>query len=245
MTIAIMQPYFFPYIGYFQLMNAVDEFIVYDNIEFTKKGWINRNRVLVNGNAEYITLPLKKDSDYLDVKERFLSESWATDRIKMLNRMKESYRKAPHFEQIFPVINHVLIHADTNLFGFIYNSLKELKSLLSIPTVLSVSSEIPIDHSLKAESKVIAICNAKNASVYINPSGGIDLYSESSFMENAIELKFIKAAPEIYNQFDKPHVPFLSIIDVLMFNGVSKTREMLASYQLLKEAELHKTHQNG
>ncbi len=83
MKLAIMQPYFFPYIGYFQLINTVDEFVVYDNIEFTKKGWINRNRILVNGKDEYITLPIKKDSDFLHVKDRFLAETWSKDSAKM------------------------------------------------------------------------------------------------------------------------------------------------------------------
>jgi len=82
MKIAIMQPYFFPYIGYFQLVNSVDEFVIYDNIQFTKKGWINRNRILVNQNEDYISLPLKKDSDYLNVNQRFLSDAWSVDRKK-------------------------------------------------------------------------------------------------------------------------------------------------------------------
>jgi hypothetical protein len=96
--IAIMQPYFFPYIGYFQLINAVEEFVIYDNIEFTKKGWINRNRILVNGADSYISLPLKKDSDFLHVKDRFLADTWDQDRKKMLNRITESYRKAPFYK---------------------------------------------------------------------------------------------------------------------------------------------------
>src|SRR5438445_505000 len=101
MRIGIMQPYFFPYIGYFQLINAVDEFVVYDNIEFTKKGWINRNRILVNGKDAYITIPLKKDSDYLNVNERWLADVWTVERKKLLNRITESYRKAPYYESIY------------------------------------------------------------------------------------------------------------------------------------------------
>src|SRR5689334_1147970 len=99
-----MQPYFFPYIGYFQLMNAVDEFVVYDNIEYTKKGWINRNRILEDGTDSYITIPLKKDSDYLDVRDRRLAESWPTEKRKMLNRIIQSYRKAPYFNSVYPMI---------------------------------------------------------------------------------------------------------------------------------------------
>ena len=104
-----MQPYFFPYIGYFQLMNAVDEFVVYDNIEFTKKGWINRNRILVNGKDFYITLPIKHDSDYLYIIDRLLADTWPIERKKMLNRIIESYRKAPNFNVVFSVIEKVLL----------------------------------------------------------------------------------------------------------------------------------------
>ena len=149
--LAIMQPYFLPYIGYFQLMNAVDEFVVYDNIEFAKKGWINRNRILVNGADAYFTLPLKKDSDYLHVCKRELADTWPADRNKMLNRIKESYRKAPCFSTVYPLVESCLTVPDTNLFGFIHQSLLTIKDYLGIDTPLVVSSSIPIDHSLKAE----------------------------------------------------------------------------------------------
>src|SRR5688572_4948402 len=104
MKLGIMQPYLFPYIGYFQLMNAVDEFVIYDNIEFTKRGWINRNRILVNGKPVFITLPLRNDSDYLHVKDRFLADNWVLHRKKNLNRIVESYNKAPLFASAFPII---------------------------------------------------------------------------------------------------------------------------------------------
>src|ERR1700749_4655397 len=113
-----MQPYLFPYIGYYQLINAVDEFVVYDNIEFTKKGWINRNRILVNGGDAYITLPLKKDSDYLHVCQRYLADTWPAERKKMLNRITESYRKSPFFELAFPVLEQCVMFDDHNLFNF-------------------------------------------------------------------------------------------------------------------------------
>src|SRR5580700_191306 len=104
MRVGIMQPYFMPYIGYFQLINSVDEFVIYDNIEFTKKGWINRNRILVNGKDDYITIPLRKDSDFLQVKNRFLAESWKSEKRKMLNRINASYKKSEFFEVVYPVI---------------------------------------------------------------------------------------------------------------------------------------------
>jgi hypothetical protein len=127
MKIAIMQPYFFPYIGYFQLMNAVDEFIIYDNIKFTKKGWINRNRILVNGKSSYISIPVKKDSDYLNVKERYIAESWSNERRKLLNRISDSYRKAPYFDLIFTTIQKSVLFEENNLFKFLLHSIEIVK----------------------------------------------------------------------------------------------------------------------
>ncbi len=98
MKVAIMQPYFLPYIGYFQLINAVDKFVIYDNIEFTKKGWINRNRILVNGKDEFISLPITKASDFLHANQRYLASNFENEKNKILRKIKESYRKAPYFK---------------------------------------------------------------------------------------------------------------------------------------------------
>lgn len=224
-----MQPYLFPYIGYFQLINAVDEFIVYDNIQFTKKGWINRNRILVNGADAYITIPLKKDSDYLDIKDRYLSDDWEVERKKLLNRIKESYRKAPQFDLTIPLIEKIVMYEDRNLFQFIFHSLLEINSFLEIKTPLVISSKIPIDHSLKAEKKVIELCKARSASQYINPIGGLELYSKDEFKSQGLELHLLKANNIIYPQFKNDFVPFLSIIDVMMFNSKETVRKYLNS----------------
>lgn len=231
--IAIMQPYFFPYIGYFQLINSVDEFVIYDNIQFTKKGWINRNRILVNGKDDYISLPVKKDSDYLNVNQRFLSDTWLVDRKKMLNRVTESYRKAPHFDQIYPLFEKCLNLEEMNLFVFLYSSLKEVLSFIEVPTKIIVSSSIDIDHDLKSEQKVLAICKAQNATTYINPIGGIELYSKERFGLNEITLQFQKSNPINYTQLKNEFVPWLSILDVLMFNSKESVRSFLNDYQLL------------
>ena len=219
MKVAIMQPYLFPYIGYFQLINAVDEFIIYDNIQFTKKGWINRNRILVNGTDAYITLPLKKDSDYLNIKDRFLSDEWPNERKKTLNRIIESYRKAPQFNFVYPIIESILMYEEKNLFKFILNSLQEINQYLDIKTPLIISSSVPINHDLKAENKVIELCKARKATIYINPIGGVELYSKEDFKNDGLELQFLKANNITYPQFKNDFVPFLSIIDVMMFNN--------------------------
>lgn len=230
MKLAIMQPYIFPYIGYFQLINAVDKFVVYDNIQFTKKGWINRNRILVNGKDDYITLPLKKDSDYLNVDQRKLSDSFATEKIKLSRRIAESYRKAPEFSSIFPLVEAAVNDESENLFDYIFQSLQVVCSFLDIKTEFIKSSIIPINHQLKAQDKVIAICEALGASQYINPVGGVELYSKKIFQQHHIELNFIKSNTIEYPQFNNEFVPWLSIIDVMMFNSKERIQQYLQSF---------------
>lgn len=230
MKLAIMQPYFFPYIGYFQLINAADKFVVYDNIQFTKKGWINRNRILVNGAAEYISLPLSKGSDYLNVDQRKLAGTFKTESIKLLRRINESYRKAPQFDTVYPLIESVINAEEENLFGFIYQSLQAVCQFLDIKTEFIISSTLPIDHQLRSQDKVIAICDASGADQYINTIGGKELYSKEIFQQHNIELSFIQSGRVEYPQFANEFVPWLSIIDVMMFNSKEKIKQYIGSF---------------
>ena len=232
MKLAIMQPYIFPYLGYFQLVNAVDKFVVYDNIQFSKKGWVNRNRILVNGKEEYLTFPLKKNSDFLDIDKRNLSDTFPVEKTKMLRRIAEAYRKAPHFDLAFPLLQSIINNDEANLFRFIYQSLRAVCTYLEIKTEFIVSSTIPLDHGLKSQAKVIAICNALNADQYINPIGGVELYSGELFKQNNIELKFIQSKPIVYPQFGNEFVPLLSIIDVMMFNTKAEISKYLTLFNL-------------
>jgi len=221
-TVAIMQPYFLPYIGYFQLIEAVDVFVVYDNIKYTKKGWINRNRLLQNGKDVMFSLPLKKDSDALDVVQRELAADF--DRNKLLNQFIEVYRRAPYFVQVFPLLERIVRCTESNLFRYIHHSIIEICAYLGSKTDIRISSGINIDHALKGQDKVLAICDALGASTYVNAIGGLELYSREVFKDHGIELKFIKSSPFEYPQFGAPFVPFLSMIDILMFNSLDAVR---------------------
>ena len=216
MKLAIMQPYFLPYIGYFQLIKAADVFVLYDNIKYTKKGWINRNRMLQNGSDVMFSLPLKKDSDSLDVVQRELAADFNRD--KLLNQFRGAYQKAPYFHQTMLLIEDIIRFEDTNLFANLYNSIVQICNYLGIKTNIRISSTINIDHTLQGQDKVLALCQATDAKAYLNTIGGIELYSKKIFQDKGIELKFIKSKPFEYKQFDKPFVPWLSILDVLMFN---------------------------
>ncbi|MDP2685279.1 MAG: WbqC family protein [bacterium] len=233
MKIAIMQPYFFPYIGYFQLVNAVDVFIIYDNIKYTKKGWINRNRILQNGKDTLISLAIKSDSDYLHVCDREISESF--NKNSFLNRIKGAYRNAPYFAQVYPMLEGIIKYENSNLFTFLHNSIMQALNKLDITTKIEISSNIDIDHNLKSQDKVIALCKALGATTYINAIGGIDLYSKTAFSNNNIDLKFIKSNPLVYTQFKHEFCPWLSIIDVMMFNSIGNIHEYLNSnYELIE-----------
>ena len=230
MRIGIMQPYFLPYIGYFQLIHAVDKFIIYDNIQFTKKGWINRNRILQEGNDEYITLPLKKDSDYLNIDDRWLANSYEADINKLLRKIGNAYKQAPYYNEVFPILRLILTYKDHNLFKFVLNSILTICEYLDINNEIIISSTLPINHQLKAQDKVIAICNALNASHYINLSGGMELYSKKVFKQQHLDLNFIKMGSVTYPQFKKKFVPNLSIIDAMMFSSKLEIKNYVQSH---------------
>jgi hypothetical protein len=232
MQVGIMQPYFLPYIGYFQLINAVDVFIVYDNIKYTKKGWINRNRMLQNSKDVMFSLSLKNDSDYLDVCQRELASDF--NRGKLLNQFKGAYQHAPYFAQTYPLVEQIVQYEEANLFRFLHYSIAKTCEHLGISTEIRVSSKIAIDHDLKNQDKVLALCEAVGASTYVNAIGGMELYSKETFREKGIELKFIKSNPFAYPQFGDEFVPWLSIIDVMMFNPLDTIRTCISTnYELI------------
>lgn len=226
-----MQPYFLPYIGYFQLLNAVDKYVIYDNIQYSKKGWINRNRILQNGKDLLISIPLEKDSDYLDVKDRCVSKGF--DRKKLLNQIRESYRKAPYFEEVMLMMENIINFEGENLFQYIYNSVQRICAYLNINTEIVISSSLSIDHSLKGQDKVLAICKELQATDYINAIGGQELYNKEDFKKENIGLHFLSTNPIEYKQFKNEFVPWLSILDVMMFNSVDEMGEMLVNYKLV------------
>ena len=226
-----MQPYFLPYLGYFQLISAVDKFIIYDNIKYTKKGWINRNRWLVRGSDVLFTLPLRNGSDALQVNEREISNDF--NRIKFLNQLTENYRRAPHFDETYSLMEKLLPFEDRNLFRVIYNSALLICRHLHLTTELIISSSIDTVHDLKGRDRVIALCKAVDSKIYINPTGGTALYSPHDFHVNGLILKFIRSRDLLYKQFENHHIPNLSIVDVLMFNPVWRVKELLNEYDLI------------
>jgi WbqC-like protein family len=230
--IAVMQPYLFPYIGYFQLINAADKFVVHDDVQWIKGGWINRNRILSNGRDEMLTLSIKKRSNYDNINlYEVLHEQ--NNQKKFLNKIVSSYAKSPHFNDVFPMLEKMIMNGETNLTGYIMSSLEQINAYLNIDTKILLSSETEKNNELKGQDRVIDICKALKATQYINPIGGVELYDKEAFRRNNIELSFLKTGEIRYKQFDNDFIPFLSIIDVLMFNSIDEVREMLKRYELV------------
>jgi hypothetical protein len=231
MKLAIMQPYFLPYIGYWQLINAVDTFVIYDNIQFSRKGWFHRNNILLNRKKTLFSIPLKKDSDSLDVVERYISDSSEKEINKIIRQIENAYKKAPYFNDVFPMIREIFLNQEKNLFEYIYNSVKDICKYLDIETKIVVSSTIDIDHNLKAQDKVISLNKKLNASKYINPIGGVELYNFEEFKKEDIELYFLESEIPEYKQFKNDFIPYLSIVDIMMFNSKNNIVDMLNDYK--------------
>lgn len=232
--LAVMQPYFFPYLGYFQLIHAVDNFVVYDDVQYMKGGWINRNRILINGQPAWISLPIEPGSTYSQICERKISDrEFGKARIKILGQLHAAYRRAPHYSAISQMVEEVLDYEERSVPLFILNSLEKVSQYLGIGTKFQLSSALDkADSGLCGKERVFAICKAVGATTYINAIGGRDLYHEEDFAAHSVDLRFIAMDHIEYAQGDTPFVPYLSIIDVLMFNDRATVQQYLQRYTL-------------
>ena len=232
MTLAIMQPYFLPYIGYMQLMSAVDTFVLYDDVAFINRGWINRNRLLINGQEYLFTVPLKDASQNKRINEVRLADDpkW---RSKLLKTVEQGYRKAPLYGIVMPLTEKIINFETDSIADLIHNSLVELNQYLGLTTRLVASSTVYDNGQLKAQERILDICRQENATRYINPIGGMELYDKPSFAQASIELHFIQAKRVDYPQLKNDFVPWLSVLDALMFCEVPTVRAMLGEYELI------------
>jgi len=232
MKLGIMQPYLFPYIGYFQLINAVDKFVILDDVNFITRGWINRNYILVNGKKNLITIPLKKASQNKLIKDTYIvsDTKWKKNFLKTI---KFSYSKAPYFKNIYPIIQIIINNKENNISKFIYFPFIKITEYLNIKTKIVPSSEIYKNNHLKGQYRILDICKAEKANHYINPPGGQKLYNRILFEKNGIKINFLKTNYFEYKQFDNKFIPNLSIIDILMFNSKENIYQFLKEYMLI------------
>lgn len=256
MKLAIMQPYFFPYIGYFQAIHAVDKYILYSNLTFIKDGWMNRNRLMLsNGSTMTFSVPVLSKSSNTQIHDIRIdnSQKWAQ---KLLKTIFFNYKKAPFFVQVYPLFEDILSTHYEFLVELNSQSIKQISEYLSIQTVIeddiieyrsleevllqvdeanySALDYLQKTKPVKKVARVIALCKNENSSVFINAIGGQELYDKNEFTEYGIDLKFIQTDNKIkYTQFSPEFIPNLSIIDVLMHNGKEGSLELIKKYTLI------------
>lgn len=229
MKLAVMQPYFFPYLGYFQLISASDTFVFLDDVSYITGGWINRNRILIQGKAKYITIPCRKASQnkLISNVEHDLNDK---KREKLSRKVKLAYKGAPFFEQIYPIYEDVLYSDFNSISALARKSVQNVLQYLEIEKTFKVNSEAFDNKTLKADQKILDLCEAVNATSYVNMEGGRDLYNKYSFLKHGVDLQFLKPWLPRYKQFSQEFIEGLSILDVLMFNSIDEIREMLNQY---------------
>lgn len=229
MKLGIMQPYFMPYIGYFQLMKAVDKYVVYDDVNYIKGGWANRNHILINGEKVMFTVTLQKASQNKLFNEIVIGDDFK----KLMKTLQMNYSRAINFDQTMVLMERIISFPNKQLAVFIANSFREILSYLSVETEILMSSEIPKDNSLRGKDKIIQICEILGADTYYNAVGGKNLYDQEEFREHGITLNFVDSLPQVYSQLHtREFVSGLSMVDVLMNNTKDEVNRLLDSFQL-------------
>jgi hypothetical protein len=224
-----MQPYFFPYLGYFQLIDAVDAFVVYDDVNYRKGGWINRNYILGANGKLRLTLSLQQASSNKRINETFLAGSTE----KLLRTIRQQYEKAPNFASVYPLVEVVLRQKERNLARFVETGLRLVCDYLGKRPEWYLSSRLGKNDRLRGQEKVLAICELIGVTHYINLPGGKALYDADTFEKKGIQLLFIEPKPVSYRQFNDQFVPDLSILDVMMFNDQQRCRSLIREYDLV------------
>lgn len=233
MKLAVMQPYFFPYLGYFQLIHAVDKFVFYDDVNFIKKGWINRNRILVNQHPVYFTVPLSKVSQNSKTCETEISQKdFQIWKKKFLMTLEHNYVRSPFYLEIYNMIINLVNTHFVTISEMAKQSIQVILKYLNINTEIVWSSEIYGNANLRREERILNICLEEKTTEYINLIGGKSIYSKTDFQTEGVKLDFLEPMLKPYPQNSKEFIPSLSIVDVLMNNSKEQVQHMLLDYEL-------------
>lgn len=226
---AIMQPYFFPYIGYYQLAYEVEKFVFLDDVTFIKQGYINRNSILLNGKRHEFSIPVSKISSFRTIHDHLYLGEYS----KFLKLIEQAYRKAPFYSTVMPILESVVLDSDNNVSRKNANSIIAVFDYLGIKRNFLFSSEVGCEIDLKGQDRVLVLCKTLEIKKYRNSIGGQSLYSQEVFSESGIELKFIQSDIKPYLQGKHEFISHLSIIDVLMYCDKQSIKKMLEAYELV------------
>lgn len=226
--LAVMQPYLFPYAGYFQLIAAVDRFVFYDDVNYIKGGWINRNRLFLSGKTDWFTLPLHDASPYKKINEIHVRQDGGWKR-KLLASVRQSYGKAPYFKQAYALLESIVLSDETSLSMLARESVIAVACYLGLETEFVISTGRYDNEALRGSDRILDICRQEGATEYHNLPGGMALYSAEKFSTAGVELRFMHPSLIEYHQLEIPFKPSLSILDMLMFNDRVSSLRLLGS----------------
>lgn len=234
-SLGVMQPYFFPYIGYYQLIFASDIFLIYDDVQYSRGGWINRNRIASQENVQYITLPVSRNSHTKLIKDSFFTSSHLQAKEKIVRILYQTYNKAPEFAKQFPLLEKLILDKEISVATYLSKQIISISELLKIKTQISRSSFLPRESS-KPQDKTQKLCELASqlkTTEYINSPGGMILYNKEDFLKYGITLKFINPQPFVYgNNQAALFESNLSIIDALMFCPLKLILNQLSRFTL-------------
>jgi len=233
MRIAIMQPYLFPYLGYFQLMHAADKFLLLDDVNYINRGWVNRNNILVNDKPFRFTLPLQKVSQHKKINETMIAadEKW---KKKFMATLQAAYHQSPYFDEVFEMIKSIITSGELSLSIFLQNSLEKIVAYIGMETPMISVGSAETASSLKGQERILDLCLANKAEEYINLPGGKSLYNPVEFTNRNVRLLFIEPHFPVYTQpRQQAFVPGLSIIDILMNNSRESVLAMIKDYDIV------------
>ncbi len=226
MRLAIMQPYLFPYLGYFQLIRLVDRFVLYDDVQFIQRGWIHRNQMLLNGAPHLFTTPVVKAKSVTRINEMRLAER-SRHGSALLKTLRQAYGKAPGFATVMPSLEQVILGESPLLIDLLRDSIRCILELLEIETeIVQTSAGYQNDH-LRGEDRILHICRLEGADTYVNAPGGRALYHPERFDERGVRLRFLEPVLAPYPQPTETFIEALSIVDVLMWAGVDGARRLV------------------
>ena len=231
--VAIMQPYFYPYVGYFQLISAADVFVIADCYQYTKQSWINRNRLILDEQINYFGIPIQNHSSQSLISDINIAEPFSPD--KLFARIKNNYSRTEGWELFAPFFSNVLYTSNLKLIEKINLSLEINMELMGITTKKLRLSDIQLTSEVSGQERVIAICQALGAKEYLNLPGGMNMYSKEVFARNGLSLSFLEPNLISYEQTMDGFISHLSILDLAFSVGLDRLRNIhLPSFSIVQ-----------
>lgn len=235
MKIVLMQPYFFPYIGYFTLIKHTDMFVVFDMAQYIRRGWIHRNRILgfhgepVFVNAQIVKAPQNTPIHQIKLKS---GDGWKEEILKKV----EAYRNiAPYYQEVYHLVESCLNASGSSLAELNVHSIIAVSEFLGLsPNMVQLSElNINLEDIQQPDDWGLRVAQYYGADEYINAPGGQEFYSREKYGQNGVEMFFYRAKLPPYNQRTPVFHAGLSIIDVMMFNTKEEIHQMIDDFDIL------------